>query len=76
MNEETNELEDYPEPEPTPFSKFLENYNPGSTFKPSGEIDDWLQKFKGQIGGDTTQGFLGVKLIPPTEDNKTESQPE
>ena len=52
LNEETNELEEYPEPKPVTFSQYLDSMNPNSTFQPSMEIEDWIQKFKLQIGGD------------------------
>lgn len=76
VNEETNELEDYPEPEPTPFSKFAQSFNPDLSSYPSIDIDYWLQMFKAQTGGDRKQDSLEMKLIPPREYNMKESQPE
>lgn len=61
VNEETNELEDYPEPKPTPFSKFMETYNPYAAAECSADMDDWIKKFKLQIGDDTKQGSLEMK---------------
>jgi hypothetical protein len=52
LNEETNELEDYPPPKQLPYSQFfeLDQKMPFTTKElPLFEIDDWIQKFKAQI---------------------------
>lgn len=56
LNEETNELEDYPPPKQLPYSQFFQLDDQKIPFNtkelPLFQIDDWIQKFKVQIGDD------------------------